>query len=190
LWQVGDASEQNGTFKIEWTKVKEWMMAYKSINCLPCTIGPTDIIPLINRVFHKSYGNINSNLIALADRGWNPPNRKLEYKELIDNSIAPIVQNPLTDVTPNNSSAQSISLNIHQGLAATVLDRMIAEQARSSQAKRSQMRGREKVIQFCKTLRKQRSLPRVLWPAMALTPFETLDFWKLIMKREGRLMKR
>jgi hypothetical protein len=84
LWQVGDASEQNGKFKIEWTKVKEWMIVYKSINCLPCTIGPTDIIPLINRVFHMSFGNINSNLKALADRGWNPQNRKLlEHKELI-----------------------------------------------------------------------------------------------------------
>ncbi len=138
LWQVRDALEQNGKFKIEWTKVKEWMMAYKSINCLPCTIGPTDIIPLINRIFHKSYGNINSNLKALADRGWNPPNRKLlEHKELIDDSIAPIDQNPLTDVTPNNSSTQSTSLNIHQGLAANVLDRMIAERARSSQAKKA-----------------------------------------------------
>ena len=103
-------------------------MAYKSINCSPCAIGPTDIIILINRVFHKSYKNINSNLKALADRGWNPPNRKLlEPKELNDDSIVPIVQNPLTDVTPNNSSGQSISLNIHQGLAATVLDWMIAE---------------------------------------------------------------
>ena len=138
LWQVGDASEQNGKFKIEWTKVKEWMMVYKSINCLPCTIGPTDIIPLINRVFHKSYGNVYSNLKALATRGWNPLNRKLlEHKELIDDSIAPSGQNTLTNATNNNSCERSISLNIHQGLAATVLDRMIAERARSSQAKKA-----------------------------------------------------
>jgi hypothetical protein len=26
LWQVRDALEQNDKFKIEWTKVKEWMM--------------------------------------------------------------------------------------------------------------------------------------------------------------------
>ena len=68
--------------------MKEWMMVWKSINCLPLTIGPTDIIPLVNRIFHKSYGSINSNLKALADRGWNPPNRKLlEHKELIDDSL-------------------------------------------------------------------------------------------------------
>ena len=111
LWQVGDALEQNGKFKIEWTKVKEWMMVYKSINCLPCTIGPTDIIPLINRVFHKFYGNVNSNLKALADRGWNPLNRKLlEHKELIDDS-APVIQHALTTSTHNSDvhSAGTIS---------------------------------------------------------------------------------
>ncbi len=136
LWQVGDASEQNGKFKIEWTKVKEWMMVYKSINCLPCTIGPTDIIPLINRVFHKSYGSIHSNLKALADRGWNPLNRKLlEHNELVDDSIA-ISQNTLTNAH-ENSSPGSLSLNIHEGMAATVLDRMIADRARSSQAKKA-----------------------------------------------------
>ena len=45
LWQVGDASEQNGKFKIEWTKVKEWIMVWTSIHCLPCMIGSADITP-------------------------------------------------------------------------------------------------------------------------------------------------
>jgi hypothetical protein len=57
----------NGKFKIEWTKGKEWMMVDKIINYLPCTIGPTIIIPLINRAFHKSFDAINSNLKALSD---------------------------------------------------------------------------------------------------------------------------
>jgi hypothetical protein len=139
LWQVGDASEQNGKFKMEWTRVKEWMMVWKSVNCLPCVIGPTDIIPLINRVFHKSYGSINSNLRAMSDRGWNPPNRKLlEHKELIDDS-SPVITEALTNLTANiaaqSTSDRSFNLNIHEGMAATILDRMIAERARSSQAK-------------------------------------------------------
>jgi hypothetical protein len=139
LWQVGDASEQNGKFKMEWTRVKEWMMVWKSVNCLPCVIGPTDIIPLINRVFHKSYGSINSNLRAMSDRGWNPPNRKLlEHRELIDDS-SPVITEALTnltaDIAAQSTSDRSFNLNIHEGMAATILDRMIAERARSSQAK-------------------------------------------------------
>ena len=81
------ASEQNGKFKIEWTKVKEWIMGYKR----------------------------------------------------------PVVENALTDATSSNFSAGNVSLNIHQGLAETVLDRMIAEQARS-QEKKQQMRERGKAI--------------------------------------------
>ena len=158
LWQVGDASEQNGKFKIEWTKVKEWMMVWKSINCLPLTIGPTDIIPLVNRIFHKSYGSINSNLKALADRGWNPPNRKLlEHKELIDDSIAPINENTLTDAS-SSSSPNSPVLNIHQGLAATVLDRMIAERARSSQAKRAADERKRKGDSILQNLKESKKL--------------------------------
>ena len=127
LVESWDASEQNGKFKIEWTKVKECMMVYKCINCLTCTIDPTNIIPLINRVFHKSFGAINSNLKALSDRGWNPPNRKLlEHKELSDDSIAPVVDNIRTKEAAINSE-QSICLNIHQDLAATDVDMIIAE---------------------------------------------------------------
>lgn len=74
LQQVRDALEQSGEFKFEWMKVKEWIMVWKSINCLPCTIGPTDIISLINQVFHKLYCGVNSNRKALANKGWKSPN--------------------------------------------------------------------------------------------------------------------
>ena len=60
----------------------------------------------------------------------------LEHKELIDDSIASVVDNILTKEASNNSE-QSICLNIHQDLAATVLDRMIAEHARSLKAKKA-----------------------------------------------------
>ena len=81
----------------------------------------------------------------------------LEHKELIDDS-APVIGQSLTESTPNiaahltsNSSGQSFNPNIHKGMAATVLDRMIAEQARSSQAKKQQMTGREMENRFFKT---------------------------------------
>ena len=126
LWQVRDASEQNGKFKIEWMKVKEWIMVWKSIHSLPCTIGLTDIIPLINRTFNKSYGSVTSNLKAIADCGWNPPNRKLmEHKELIDDSVAPIVdetETPSNAVTTYMHAESSITLSIQEGMAGTVLD--------------------------------------------------------------------
>jgi hypothetical protein len=75
----------------------------------------------------------------MSDRGWNPPNRKLlEHRELIDDS-SPVITEALTnltaDIAAQSTSDRSFNLNIHEGMAATILDRMIAERARSSQAK-------------------------------------------------------
>jgi hypothetical protein len=85
------------------------MMVYKSTHRLPSTIGPADIIPLINRVFHKSFGSNSSNLKALVDQAWNPPNRKLlEHNELIDDSIAPILDNTLTGELPTVPNKASV----------------------------------------------------------------------------------
>jgi hypothetical protein len=56
-------------------------------------IGPIHIIPLINKVFDKSYCSINPNLKALADCKWNPLNRTLfEQNKVIDDSVAPVIK--------------------------------------------------------------------------------------------------
>ena len=47
LWQVGDASEQNGKFKTEWYREKAKMMTWKIEHYLPRKLDATDIIPLI-----------------------------------------------------------------------------------------------------------------------------------------------
>jgi hypothetical protein len=57
---------------------------------------------------------------------------------------APVIEHTLTESTSNHSAGR-INLNIHGGMAATVFDRMIAEHARLSQAKKQQIRGRGKV---------------------------------------------
>jgi len=44
-------------------KAHEWRVCL-GVPYATLTIGPTDIIPLVNRIFHKSYGSINSNLKA------------------------------------------------------------------------------------------------------------------------------
>ena len=42
------------------------------------------MMPLLNRIFEKAYGGVESNLCALSDRGWNPPNRKiLDHPDLV-----------------------------------------------------------------------------------------------------------
>ena len=66
LWQVGDASEQNGKFKTEWYRVKEDVMKWKAKYNLPRTLGPTDIIPLMNKI----YSTNRTAMSLLTSKPW------------------------------------------------------------------------------------------------------------------------
>ena len=77
LWQVGDASEQNGFVKSEWYCEKAKLPVWKSEHGLLRAIHPEDVMPIMNRIFFKAYGNQKNNRNATAERGWFPPNREL-----------------------------------------------------------------------------------------------------------------
>ncbi len=72
LWQVGDAS-QNGMVKLEWYREKKELLPWKYLNGLP-----DDVMPLMNKIYYKSYyNNAANNKKAVAVRGWYPPNMAL-----------------------------------------------------------------------------------------------------------------
>ena len=75
-WQVGDSSEQNGSYKIALVKAKEYIMNQRKDMCIsPTTIDTTDIIPCTNKVWKESFAKIDTNKKALCDRGWYPWNK-------------------------------------------------------------------------------------------------------------------
>ena len=51
LWQVGDASEQNGNFKSRWYEAKKVFVLWKENNGFGVRLSNTDVIPLLNRTF-------------------------------------------------------------------------------------------------------------------------------------------
>ena len=72
IWQVADSSQQNGIFKLELAKAKAWYLSQ-----LPPgkqRFLPTDIIPLINMVWVKSFANATNCRKAIRERGWGPLN--------------------------------------------------------------------------------------------------------------------
>jgi hypothetical protein len=77
LWQVADSSEQNGTFKIFETEAKDRLLKYKLERRMASTFGPTDIIPILNFAWERSFVKVKSNKKAIAERGWFPCNRSL-----------------------------------------------------------------------------------------------------------------
>jgi hypothetical protein len=70
IWQVADASSLNGAYKIELVKAKRQYLEYRN----QPKFEPTDIVPLVNMAFEKSFGNQKNAVKAIADRGWNPLN--------------------------------------------------------------------------------------------------------------------
>ena len=74
LWQVGDASEQNGALNMGLSKAKEWLLKEKQKKTMKLTIEPYEIIVLINMAWQQSFGCQITNKKAIAERGWYPLN--------------------------------------------------------------------------------------------------------------------
>ena len=143
LWQVGDASEQNGKFKVEWSREKQALLYWKFERGLPRTINATDIIPLLNIIFHKSYGNIEANKKAVAERGWSPLNRKLLEHPSLDDDVGEVATTSVaessttTDSTESGPAIAPVLLNVKAGISAVVLDRLLSARARTNGAKKA-----------------------------------------------------
>jgi hypothetical protein len=56
--------------KLEWYREKKELLSWKYLNNLPRAIRPDDIMPLMNKIFYKSYNNVANNKKAVAIRGW------------------------------------------------------------------------------------------------------------------------
>jgi hypothetical protein len=70
IWQVADASEQNGVFKVELTQTKrEYLRHQTTVHFLS-----TDIVPLVKHAWQRSFGKEECVSKAIASRGWNPLN--------------------------------------------------------------------------------------------------------------------
>ena len=70
LWQVGDSKEQNSSFNMTVTKAKQNLFELKdSIGLQNDGIKETDLMPLINEAWEKSFAHVDKNWNVIADRG-------------------------------------------------------------------------------------------------------------------------
>jgi len=130
VWQVADASSLNGAYKIELAKAKCKYIEHRNVP----KFEPTDIIPLVNMAFAKSFGSQKNALKAIADRGWNPLNYNIlatyqyfEKENTVDLTIEP---------TSSTVTVGIPKLNINQGVGSYYLDRLIEEEKKSEGRKR------------------------------------------------------
>ena len=68
LWQVGDSKEQNGSFNMAMTKAKQRLLEDKdTLGLQNDGIIDTDLMPLINEAWEKSFARVKKNQNAIAD---------------------------------------------------------------------------------------------------------------------------
>jgi hypothetical protein len=80
IWQVADASELNGCFKMALTKAKRYYLSFRDEK----KFVPSDIIALVNIAFPQSFGKKENARKAILKRGWNPLNYVLlDHPKLI-----------------------------------------------------------------------------------------------------------
>jgi hypothetical protein len=110
-WQVGDSAQQNGHFKMLLSRAKLQLLQFKIKNNLPVALLGSDIVPLVNRAWYKSFGNVVSNKKAITERGWGPLNNKLLLKGTSNKDI--------------NLEELPLELNLTDGQSGIVLSTVI-----------------------------------------------------------------
>ena len=113
LWQVADSSEQNGQFKAASSKIKAKILQRRLDLMMDSPqILSTDIIPIVNYAWEKSFACVDSNLKAIKSRGWNP----LNFNLLTAKQIQPTITNSekaelwsMMKVQPAKASADTLT---------------------------------------------------------------------------------
>jgi hypothetical protein len=131
LWQVGDAEQQNGFYKMVLSDAKDELLVKKMDLGLPRRIGPTDIIPLVTTAFVDGFTNTEANRHAVSDRGWNPLNRRLLQHPSLQRSENTSSASTTTTVPPSSTSAATVDINVNEGSVPVLLDRMLDERKKN-----------------------------------------------------------
>jgi hypothetical protein len=157
LWQVGDSNEQNGAFKTAIYKAKRDYLRFRDINNQKFL--PTDIVPLVNTAWDKSFAKVQSSRRAIMDRGWNPLNYALltnpalsrkKAPEAIDNTTITVeadqtlTTNDSTITDRSSPSTIVIKVNTSGSTVSNYLDCLVAHEIRDAGRKRKYEEQRSK----------------------------------------------
>ena len=78
IWQVADSSQQNGKFKMLFSRAKRELFRSRIETCQQSMhLVQTDIVPLVNQCWDSSFGDIQANRRAISEKGWGPFNCNL-----------------------------------------------------------------------------------------------------------------
>jgi len=104
VWQVGDSNEQNGSYKMYCSQYKKMITSKRfTMGIFKLNLTRTDIIPIVNFAWEKSFNRVDTNLKAIRERGWGPLNRLLlTHPEIISSKPSPAITSSLPRSTEPN----------------------------------------------------------------------------------------
>jgi hypothetical protein len=107
------------------TRAKQELVTQKNDAGLNFTIEKTDVVGLVHKTWKASFARVKSNIKAISNRGWGP--RALNYNvllhpEILTSKPSAKIQGLLSEMV---SSAAPEDLNLCNGLAATLVDRIV-----------------------------------------------------------------
>jgi hypothetical protein len=123
LWQVADAPELNGCFKINLWKAKRAYLKYRALDDQRFVM--TDIIPLINMAWQGLFTRADRARKAILQRGWGPMNYcLLDHLKLIKLEPIPEMTENIASVISPDPSITTITINGSTGSTDSSLLRL------------------------------------------------------------------
>ena len=122
-WQVGDSSEQNGSYKMALTKSKRELVIKKQRSCFKNPrVEPYEIVMIVHEAWKKSFGRVEFNREAIAARGWYPLTRNLlDHPEIAATKEKEAEQTAESTNSGRSNEATASTLNFGNGLANTLM---------------------------------------------------------------------
>ena len=119
-------------------------------------------MPLMNKIFHKSYDVVEANLKAASNQGWYPANQKLLDHPSLENDTKTQVQNASNDNIETSEATLTIpalpALNVDDGMGAAMFDRLLDHRARSDGAKKAAKERKRKGENIAQCLKEAKKL--------------------------------
>ena len=126
----------------------------------------TDIVPIVNYAWQRSFSNVENNLKAIADRGWGPLNRiLLSHHEIISSKITPteVEENAITSASISDISFPNANknddkkvliedLNFNSGFAGKVIQTILQKAQRDQQILKNISLSNEKGCSFLSSM--------------------------------------
>jgi hypothetical protein len=114
LWQVGDSPAQNGNFKNYEQQFKDILLKEKRIRRMGMVLKPTDVIPIVNYAWERSFNVVRNNKKAILQRGWFPLNRALLLQpEVLQTRCIDIDDQNRQPTVQNNDDGEKITIKIN-----------------------------------------------------------------------------